>query len=101
MIFITQEEELQFNLPLQYLYFYASWIPYHKKNIVMISEIEKKYQIPFYAIDVDQFTNQYIRFNISSIPAIIIFKNDKEVERIINLISTDILNNIYADICMS
>jgi thiol-disulfide isomerase/thioredoxin len=56
MIFITQEEELQTDKPLQVLYFYASWMPFHQKYIIMINKMEEKYKdIAFCAIDIDQF----------------------------------------------
>jgi thioredoxin-like negative regulator of GroEL len=99
MIFITREEDLQIDLPLQSLYFYASWMPYHKKFLTMISKIEEKYKIPFCAIDVDQFSNQCKRFSIDSVPSILILKEGKEVKRINGLVLTSAFKSAYADIC--
>lgn len=101
MIFITREEEIQIDLPLQSLYFYASWMPYHKKFLVMIEKIEEKHKMPFYAIDVDQFKNQCKRFQIDSVPTILVLKEGKEVKRINGLILTSALKSAYADICSS
>lgn len=99
MIFITQEEELQIDLPLQSLYFYASWMPFHNKFITMISKMEEKYKnMFFYAIDVDQFANQCKRFSVSSIPTVLILKEGKEIKRIIGLTLTSAFKSAYADI---
>src|SRR5271166_216597 len=98
MVFITREEELQIDLPLQSLYFYSSWMPYHQKFLTMIEKIEEKYKIPFYAIDVDQFRNQCIRFSIDSIPTVTVLKEGKEVKRINGLVLTSAFRSMYADI---
>jgi thioredoxin-like negative regulator of GroEL len=100
MQFITQEEELSMSLPLQALYFYASWMPYHNKFITMISKIEEKYKgISFYAIDVDAFPNQCKRFSVDSIPEVLILKDGKEVKRITGLVLTSAFKSAFADIC--
>lgn len=100
MIYITREEELQIDLPIQSLYFYSSWMPYHKKFVTMISKIEEKYKMPFYAIDVDQFRNQCKRFSIDSIPTVLVLKNGKEIKRINGLVLTSAFKSAYADICI-
>lgn len=102
MIFITQEEELQIDLPLQSLYFYSSWMPYHKKFLTMISKMEEKYKdMPFYAIDVDQFRSQCKRFDVDKIPSVVILKEGQEVKRITGLVLTSAFKSAYADICTS
>lgn len=102
MIFITQEDELQIDLPLQSLYFYSSWMPFHKKFITMISKMEEKHKdMPFYAIDVDQFRSQCKRFDVDKIPSIVILKNGQEIKRITGLVLTSAFKSVYADICTS
>jgi thioredoxin-like negative regulator of GroEL len=102
MLFITREEELQMDLPLQAMYFYASWMPYHKKFITMIGKMEEKYKdISFSAIDVDEFSSQCKRFAIDSIPTVLILKNGKEVKRINGLVLTSAFKSAFADICTS
>jgi thiol-disulfide isomerase/thioredoxin len=101
MIFITREEELQIDLRQQSLYFYSSWIPFHKKILTMISQMEEKNKnMLFYAIDVDQFANQCKRFSINSIPTILILQSGKEIKRLSGLTSTSIFKSAYADICI-
>jgi thioredoxin-like negative regulator of GroEL len=102
MLFITQEEELQIDKPLQALYFYASWMPYHSKFLTMISKVEEKYKdISFSAIDVDAFKNQCKRFTIDSIPTVLILKEGKEIKRIKGLVLTSAFRSAFADICTS
>lgn len=100
MQFITQEEELQIDLPLQALYFYASWMPYHNKFLTMISKTEEKHKnISFFAIDVDAFPNQCKRFSVISIPEIVVLKEGKEIKRISGLTLTSAFRSTFADIC--
>ncbi len=100
MNFITQEKEVQMDLPLQSLYFYASWMPYHKKFLTMISKMEDKYKdMLFFAIDVDEFKSQCKRFEIDSIPTVIVLKGGKEIKRINGLVLTSAFKSVYADIC--
>lgn len=102
MQFITQEEELQIDLPLQALYFYASWMPYHNKFLTMISKIEEKHKdISFFAVDVDAFPNQCKRFSVESIPEVLVLKEGKEIKRISGLVLTSAFRSTFADICTS
>lgn len=99
MIFIIQEKELQIDLPLQSLYFYSIFDPFHKKLITMISLIEKMYKTPFYAIDVNQFNNQCKRFMVDCVPTVLILNNGIEIKRMKKIILTNIFNSVYGDIC--
>lgn len=102
MYFITKEEDVQMDISLQALYFYSSWMPYHTKFLTMIGKIEEKYkEISFFAIDIDQFSSQCKRFDIDSIPTILILKNGKEVKRINGLTLTSAFRSAFADICTS
>ena len=102
MLFITREEELITNLPLEAIYFYASWMPYHNKFLTMIGKIEDKYKnISFFAVDVDQFSSQCKRFSIDSIPTVLVMKDGKESKRINGLVLTSAFKSAFADICNS
>ena len=99
MNFITNEEDLKLNNGIVCLYFYASWMPFHKKMIIMISKIEEKYkQIIFYAIDTDHFKNLCKKFEVSEIPTVIIKKDDKEINRINGLVLTSAFKSAFVDI---
>ena len=102
MNFITQEDELKMEKPIQALYFYASWMPYHNKFLTMIDKMEIKYKdIIFSAIDVDQFGTQCKRFLITSIPTVLILKEGEEVKRITGLVLTSAFKSAFADIYKS
>lgn len=101
MLFITNEEEIILD-KIQALYFYASWMPFHKKMNIMISKIEDKYKnISFIAIDVDHFTSLCKRFAVDSIPTVIVLEDGQEIKRINGLIMTSAFKSIFADICNS
>lgn len=68
----------------------------------MISKMEEKYKdMPFYAIDVDQFRSQCKRFDVDKIPSVVILKEGQEVKRITGLVLTSAFKSAYADICTS
>lgn len=99
MLFIAHENELIFNTKIQALYFYASWMPYHNKMMIMIDKVKEKYKdISFFAIDSDHFKILCHRFNVESIPDIVIFNGGKEIKRINGLVMTSAFRSIFADI---
>lgn len=100
MNFITSEEEISQSSKTRVLYFCASWMPFSKRMLKVIESLEKKYtNIQFQAIDVDFFKNLCIRFNVTSIPVILIFKDNKEVTRANGLILSSALKKVFVDIC--
>ena len=100
MKFITSEEELSIGAGLQSLYFYASWMPAHKKMLIMIDKVQEKHKdIEFIAIDVDHFKGLCKRFTIESIPLVIILKDGTEVQRIAGITLTSAFRSAFADIC--
>lgn len=102
MLFITKEEEIKTDSKILSLYFYAHWMPYHKKMATMISKIEEKYKdIIFLAIDVDHFKSLCKRFNVTSIPEVLIMVNGEEIKRINGLVLTSAFKSVFADICNS
>jgi len=101
MNFILHEEDIKLD-HLHVLYFYASWMPYHKKMMIMIDKIEQKYRnITFSAIDVDFFKNSCKRFAVVSVPSTVVFLDGKEIKRITGMVLTSAFKSIFADICES
>lgn len=100
MKFLSKEEDLILR-NVQALYFYASWMPYHKKMLIMIDKIKEKYNIDFIAIDVDFFKSLCKRFTIESIPTVIILSDGRELQRITGLVLTSAFKSTFADICAS
>lgn len=102
MRFLAQEEDLKILPQIQSLYFYAPWIPFHKRMLVMIGKIEEKYKdIDFIAIDTDHFKGLCKRFSIDSIPAVLVLRDGRELKRITGLVMTSAFRSAFADICNS
>lgn len=102
MLFISKEEELKIDNKILSLYFYAHWMPYHKKMLTMISKIEEKHkEVSFLAIDVDHFKSLCKRFSVTSIPEVIILVGGEEIKRINGLVLTSAFKSVFADICNS
>jgi len=97
MFSLINEHELKFN-GINALYFYADWMPQHKKMTSMISKIEELYDAKFVAIDVDIFKNIKIQYNITKIPTIVIFNEYDEIKRVHGLPLTSGLKKIFSDI---
>ena len=98
MIFISEESDLKFD-KMCALYFYASWVPYNKKMLIMIDKMEQKYSdVNFFAINVDNFKQLCKRFAINSVPTVVIF-DKKELKRITGLVLTSAFKSAFADIC--
>ncbi len=98
MIFISEESDLKFD-KMCVLYFYASWVPYNKKMLVMIDKMEQKYSdINFFAINADNFMQLCKRFSINNVPTVVIF-DKKELKRITGLVLTSAFKSAFADIC--
>lgn len=100
MIFLSKEEDFLL-ANKQVLYFYADWMPQHKKMLSMLSKMEEKYKdINFIGINTDHFISIYKRFNIESIPTILIILDGEEKRRVNGVILTSALKSIFADICV-
>lgn len=89
MNFITEEDELVINKKgLHCLYFYGQWVPFHKKMIIMLQKMEEQFEMKYDGIDVDYFKPLCKRFEITSVPTVLILKNGKEYKRIVGMVMT-------------
>lgn len=99
MIYLSQESELDLNGENQVLYFYSSWMPYHKKMLIMLNKMEEKYKnIIFYAVDVDSFKGICVRFGVTSIPEVLLLKKGKKNKSINGIVLTSAFRKSFADI---
>lgn len=99
MLFITNESEIQFDKGNYSIYFYSNWMPYHKKMLTILSKMEEKHKnVKHLAIDVEQFKTIIKRFNIESIPTVLLFRDGKEIKRIVGIVLTSAMRSAYADI---
>lgn len=99
MNFINSEKEIIILPKITSLYFYSLWFPFHKKMLTMIDNVEKKYNESFFlAINVDNFKNLCVRFNVKVVPTVIIYKDTIEQNRIIGVTMTSAFNSAYINI---
>lgn len=103
MQFLTCEEDLELLPHIQALYFYAPWLGlHHRKMMTMIGKVQEKHkEIEFIGVDSDQFKGLCKRFNIESIPTVVILKDGVELERITGVVLTSAFKSIFTDICNS
>jgi thioredoxin-related protein len=98
MEFLTKEEDIRWSSGINSFYFYSTTMPFHKKMIKMVSQVENKFKLSFLAIDTDYFITTPIRFNLDSVPVIIIYQNSKEIYRINGMVDTQNFIEIYSTI---
>lgn len=102
MLCLSQEKELISKQRFQALYFYSAQEPFHRKMLIMLDKIEKKYpQIDIFSIDTNHFKGLIKRFNITSIPTIVVFQNFKALARMENTLDTARFTAVFDDICSS
>ena len=99
MLFITHEDDLQVPDDIKSIYFYASWMPFHNKFMLMLDKVKKIHKnIKYFAVDTDSFKKICTRFNVTSIPTVLIIKNNQEIKRIEGLTLTSAFKKAFADI---
>lgn len=103
MIFITDEKEIKNSTGICAIYFYAQWLHFHKKMLLMIDKIESgNKDIIFYAVDVDSFAGLCKRYDVKSIPTVIITGDEgAELKRINGLPLTSGFKKTFSDIYKS
>jgi thioredoxin-like negative regulator of GroEL len=100
MLFLTEESEYNAELSMQALYFYSSWMPFKAKMQLMIERVEEKHKnIAFFAIDVDYFKGLCRRFEVTSIPTVVVFIEGEVVKKLNGLIISKLFEVIFDDIC--
>lgn len=99
MLFVTDESELKLDCDIAVLYFYANWMPFNKKMLLMLSKIEEKNKnIIFYGIDTDVYKNLCKRFSVEEIPTIIALTYGKEIKRVKGVVMASALKSAFNDI---
>ena len=98
MIFISSEDELQISEGLSVIYFYANWMPYHKKMIVMIDKVHERFpKLKVFAVNTDNFKNQCKRYSVKNIPAVLAFRDGVEIKRLTGCIMTSAFKKVFCD----
>jgi hypothetical protein len=100
MLFLVQENELIWKRTFQVLYFYSAEVSFNQKMCLMLNKMETiHHNADFFAIDADYFNGVLRRFNINSLPTVVILKKSKEIKRITNILKTVDFMDIFSDIC--
>lgn len=71
--------------------FYADWCSPCKFLAPVLDEASKELGIKFFKINIDQNPKLASEFSIASIPTVILFKNKKEVGRMVGLVTKSFL----------
>lgn len=65
-----------------------------KSNLNRFAE-KKQNKATCFAVNLDEFPQQYKQFNISGVPSILVFKDGKEIKRILGVVPESNLEKIY------
>lgn len=101
MKYLLPEESInQLDEGLCVLYFYSSWMKFHKRFDYMINSYENKNNnFNFFAVDVDYHKDLCKRLGVECVPLIIILFDNKEIKRCEGLLLSSAfkaaLNDIY------
>jgi hypothetical protein len=102
MLCLSQEKELISKRRFQTLYFYSAQEPFHRKTLIMLDKVEKKYPtIDIFSIDTGYFKGLIKRFNITSIPTVAVLENFKVLRKLENTLDTTSFIAVFDDICIS
>ena len=97
MLFLVRESDIIFSYGKIILYFYVSQMPYHPIMMDIIRKLEEKHKdVIFGAIDADYFTGLCRRFEVKSVPTLVILNEGKVIERIIGVPKLSQFADIYS-----
>lgn len=94
---LTEVDEISFDKNgVTFLFFYRNDSELCQKmryNIEQL-DVEKLNGIHFYAMNIEEHTEYYYKYNISGIPNLLIFDGDNQIKRVMGIVSTDNLEKI-------
>ncbi|MCE5205170.1 MAG: thioredoxin family protein [Porphyromonadaceae bacterium] len=81
---------------ITFLFFYRKDSELCRKMRYNIKQLDANnlHGINFYAMDIEESTDYYYKYNISGIPNLLIFNGDVEIKRVMGIVSTDNLEEI-------
>jgi hypothetical protein len=100
MITIIEDTDLNTKSGLSIIYFYAPYLIFHGKIIDDLLEVENSFpNVKYYGVDIIQFKNLIVRYNLSSLPTILILGEEgKVIKNVIGLQAVSNIKSIVRDI---
>lgn len=96
----VNEEVLKNNDKLVVIDFFATWCMPCQMLTPILSKISEKYdeKAEFFKVNVDENQDAAMRYGVESVPTLIFFKDGKEIERQVGLLSEEELSNIIEEL---
>lgn len=94
---LTELDEIDLDKEgITFLFFYRKDSELCRKMRYNIEQLdtENLHGINFYAMDIEENTEYYYKYNISGIPNLLIFKGDTETKRVMGIVSANNLEKI-------
>lgn len=94
---LTEVDEVNLDKEgITFLFFYRKDSELCRKMRYNIEQLdaENLHGIHFYAMDIEENTEYYYKYNISGIPNLLIFNGDAETKRVMGIVSTNNLERI-------
>lgn len=77
--------------------FYATWCGPCKMLGLVIEKFSQKNMVDIVKVDVDEASNLAVKYNIFSVPTLILFENGEEIKRISGFMSEEELSDWMAN----
>ena len=96
---ITNESDFNIDSGLVAVKFWATWCAPCKRMEPVIRKMESEFEnIKFLSVDIDQVPAIAQKHRIRGLPALLLFKNGQEVNRINGLVLTSPLRKAFRDL---
>jgi len=101
MYAITNESDFNIDSGLVAVKFWATWCAPCKRMEPVIKKMELEFgKVKFISVDIDQVPSIAQKYRIRSLPALILFKNGQETNRINGLVLTSPLRKALRELAI-
>jgi thioredoxin 1 len=78
----------------QLLYFTAGWCPSCQNMTPIVDQLKRTNSIPIQKIDIDYDGTFVPKYNVKSVPTVIVLENGEEIKRYVGALTSNQLNNL-------
>ena len=78
----------------QLLYFTAGWCSHCQNMTQIVDQLKKTNSIPVQKVDIDYDGTFVPKYNVKSVPTIIVLENGEEIKRYVGELTSNQLNNL-------